>query len=94
MSKRLVHLLNGEEKEVEVKDKLNILDRNKILSECTKTRMEGTKLFTDTDLFLLQTRTLQKIISGVSLEQIDPDDCDMIFDDYKGIFGIGDKKKG
>jgi|GEM_PF-6467900 len=93
--KRMVKLMDGESKEIEVREKLNILERNKILSKCTKTTIEGNRTIAETDMFLLQTLTLQKIVKGISIELIDPDDCDSIFEGYKGIFGltVDDKKK-
>lgn len=95
--KETVTLLDGKKVDILVKDKINIIERNKILSDCTKTHMEGNRIITETDLFKLQTLTLQHIISGAKLEDIDPDDCDRIFEKQKGIFGLtseANKKKG
>lgn len=89
--KRSVKLMDGSEKEIEIQDRLNIIERNKILSECSKTRVEGKRVINETDLFLLQTLTLRKVISGVDIEQIDTDDCDEIFEGYKGFFGLSSK---
>lgn len=95
--RREVTLMDGSKKEIEIQEKLNIIERNKILSECSKTRVEGKRVVNETDLFLLQTLTLRKVITGVPIEQIDTDDCDSIFEGYKGFFGLSskdsDKKK-
>jgi len=82
MVKEKIKLVNGEEKEIEIKDFLSIKDVHIIMNKSIKISTKGSDINTDVDFIGLVIETLRVAITGVNVEEIEYKSAVQIFNKY------------
>lgn len=89
MKRIRINDVNGNEHEITLKT-LSYQVKNECLSRCMKTKMVGTAMESELDVFQLQSEVLKRCIEGVKIDQLSCEDGDRIFNEhYAAAFGLG-----
>ncbi|RLA75219.1 MAG: hypothetical protein DRG78_20695 [Epsilonproteobacteria bacterium] len=93
MVKEKIKLVSGEEKEVEIKDRLSIKDVHIIMNKTIKINTKGSDINTDIDFIGLVIETLKIAITGVNVEEIEYNSAIQIFNKHFAKYFTALQKK-
>ena len=88
-----VKLVNGEEREIEVKEFISGEERNKILDKAIEYIQEGRELKGRIKAGVLMNEVVKCVVKDIDTTQLTTESFDRIFSKYAHYFGLGEEKK-